>query len=421
MQRRKANRKWFQRARFGMFMHWGLYAIEGRDMWYYSTEQVPKEEYEALARRFNPFRYDPAEWARLAAKAGMHYAVLIVKHHDGFCLWDTEYTDFNIANTPYGKDLVGPWVEALRAEGLKVGFYYSLIDWHHPDFLVDSQHPQRDQKEELNKGRQWPRYVEFMKNQIRELLTKYGDISIFWPDFSYPEKHAPEWRSDELIALIDELQPGILYNNRFGLKGELEADFATPEQYIPADDLSVEKGSVVHMWEACQTIGESWGYHRCDSNNKSTARLISDLVTCVSRNGNLLLNVGPTPRGEIQPEFVERLTQIGEWMRVNGESVYGAGAATPPWQKTGCPQQDFAYTQRGNNLYLHFFDRYPAYDLVLRPAIDPQRIDYAEFLSDGTDIPCDELTIDGKKHTRLRLPMIVPDPYDTVVKIVLNG
>ncbi len=416
---KEENRKWFREARFGMFVHWGLYAITGRDMWYYSREMVPKEEYERLAARFNPFRYDPRKWAALAKRAGVKYAVRIVKHHDGFCLWDSEHTEFKITNTPYGKDLVKPWADAFRAEGLKVGFYYSLIDWHHPHFLVDGIHPQRDRRAELNKGREWVRYVEYMRSQIRELLTNFGEISIFWPDFSYDEKHAPEWQSRELIQLIEELQPGILYNNRFGLKGEIEADFSTPEQFIPADDPTREtKG--VQMWEACETIGESWGYHRCDQNNKSTARLISDLVTCVSRNGNLLLNVGPTPRGDIQREFVERLTQIGEWMEVNGESVHGAGPADRPWCNQGCPQRKFAYTQKGKNLYLHLFDGYPAYDLVLAPAIDPDRIEYAEFLSDGTDVPIDLVVIDGERHARLRLPMITPDPYDTVVRIVMR-
>ena len=416
---KEANRTWFSKSRFGMFIHWGLYAITGRDMWYYSHEAVSKEEYERLATRFNPYRYEPHQWAALARQAGMKYAVLITKHHDGFCLWDSAHTEFKITNTPYGRDLVRPWVDAFRAEGLKVGFYYSLIDWHHPHFLVDWTHPQRDRASELNQGRQWDQYVQYMRSQIRELLTDFGEISIFWPDFSYDVKHAPQWQSGELIQLIEELQPGILFNNRFGLPGEVEADFSAPEQYIPTEDPTREEKGV-HMWETCQTIGASWGYHRCDQNNKSTARLIGELVTCVSRNGNLLLNVGPTPRGEIQSEFVDRLTQIGRWMDVNGESIHGAGVADVSWDNRSCPQRDFAYTRNGENLYLHFFDRYPAYDLVLMPAIDPGRIEYAELLCDGTDIPVDSVAIDGKDNARLRLPMITPDPYDTVVRIAMR-
>ena len=199
------------------------------------------------------------------------------------------------------------------------------------------------------------------------------------------------------------------------MKGEIEADFTTPEQFIPGKE---EKREM--MWETCETIGETWGYPRCDQSNKSTARLISDLVTCVSQDGNLLLNVGPSPRGEIKPEFVERLTQIGEWLDLNGESVYGAKAAEKSWCNLGCPQRTFAYTRKDGNLYLHFFDRYPSYDLVLNPAIDPALIEYAELLRDGTDIPVDFIVIDGKKHARLCLPMINPDPYDTVVKIVMK-
>jgi alpha-L-fucosidase len=326
-----------------MFIHWGLYAITGCDLWFYSHEEVPKEKYEQLFGRFNPMDYDPEEWARLAKRAGMKYAVLITKHHDGFCLWDSAHTVFKVTNTPYGKDILNIWLDACRAEGLKVGVYYSLLDWHHPHFTVDHLHPERARAAELNKGRDFSKYVEYLHNQVREWMTRYGRIDIFWPDYSHAAnpkmgfdgKHAPQWQSEKLKKMVEELQPGILVNNRLGLPGEMPADFTTPEQHIPEDD-PAKKGNAAPMWEKCQTIGASWGYHRGDRDLKSTARLISDLVTCVSKNGNLLLNVGPTPRGRIQPEFVERLTQIGEWMELHGDSFHGADRAFCPPSDNGC-------------------------------------------------------------------------------------
>jgi alpha-L-fucosidase len=440
--RKQANRDWFQNARFGMFIHWGLYAITGRDVWYYSVEEVDQCEYERLADRFNPIDYDPVAWARLARQAGMKYAVLTTKHHDGFCLWDTKYTDFNVTNTPYGRDLVGPWAEACRAEGLKVGFYYSLLDWHHPHFTVDALHPLRRHMDELNATRDFDQYVEFMHDQIRELMTSFGPINIFWADGSYGpprvtryEKHAPHWQAERLIAMLEELQPGILINNRLGLPGELPADFATPEQVLPDRDVADEQ---TPMWETCRTIGSSWGYYRNDPLLKSTRQVIADLVTCVSSNGNLLLNVGPTARGLIDPAVVARLREVGGWLDQYGDSIYGAGAAPyPPPRPLPAKSSVTRYTQKGRHLYLHFAGNYPSHDIIL-PGLGG-KVEYIEFVSDQSDVPFSEVELApssravwGQLSDRrgddtdaaaicLHLPSITPDPCDTVLRIVLSG
>jgi alpha-L-fucosidase len=437
-----ASRAWFRDARFGLFIHWGLYAITGRDVWYYSVEEVDQGEYERLADRFNPVDFDPVAWARLARRAGMKYAVLTTKHHDGFCLWDTQYTDFKVTNTPYGRDLVGPWVAACRAEGLKVGLYYSLLDWHHPHFTVDALHPQRRQMDELNASRDFDRYVEFMHDQIRELMTCFGPIDIFWADGSYGpprvtrhQKHAPHWQSERLIAMMEKLQPGILINNRLGLPGELPADFATPEQVLPDRDVADEH---TPLWETCRTIGSSWGYYRNDPRLKSAQQVIGDLVSCVSNNGNLLLNVGPTARGRIEPAVVNRLLEVGEWLDLYGASIYGAGAAPfPPPRPLPAKSSVTRYTQHGRNLYLHFIGNYPSHDITLLGL--GGKVDYIEFVSDQTEVPFTEVDLALSSRAvwnqlsdrpasdtdaaaiRLQMPSVTPDPCDTVVRIVLKA
>ncbi len=357
---------WWKHDRFGMFIHWGLYSITARDMWYYSSERVPRETYETLADRFNPVDYDSAEWAELAAEAGMKYAVITTKHHDGYCLYDSELTDFKCR-----RDLIAPWVKAFREAGLKVGFYYSLLDWHHPDYTVDPCHPLRDKAAEANKGRVWQKYVDYLHGQVREILTNYGKIDLLWADFSWQDKGAADWQAEKLMKMVRRLQPDILVNNRMGLKG----DFTTPEQYIP-ETAPLYEGKPM-PWETCMTIGQSWGYWRQDPLNKSAKQLVRKLVDCVSKDGNFLLNVGPTPRGTIQDEFVVRLLEIGDWMRLNGESIYGAG----PSKYTPAP--DCRYTQKGDKLYLHVFN-WSGEHLPL-PGLYG-KVKHATLLRDGTDL-----------------------------------
>ncbi len=250
--------------------------------------------------------YDPREWAKTAKAAGRKYAILTTKHHEGFCLFDSVYTDFKSTNTPAGRDLVREYVEAFGAEGPKVGFYYSLIDWHYPDFTIDMLHPRRDDPDarEQNAGRDMRRYAEYMRNQVRELLTDYGKIDIIWFDRSYSEKRpAPgrewmrgkgkdDWEAEKLIALARELQPGIIINNR----SEVEQDVFTPEQFRPAAWVRHPVTGELVNWETCQTFSGSWGYYRDEMTWKSPEMLIRMLVNTVSRGGNPLMNVGP-PRG----------------------------------------------------------------------------------------------------------------------------
>ena len=257
------------------------------------------------------------------------------------------------------------------------------------------------------------------------VLTDYGHIGILWADFSYgpredtgfPGKRAADWDSFRLKAMIEELQPGILINNRMGTPGEMKSDFLTPEQSVPEKDMS-GADTDAPMWETCETIGASWGYARGDSALKSAKLLIRHLVTCVSKNGNLLLNVGPTPRGRIQPESVERLDEIGKWIELNGESIYGAGASGCKLHQNFCPILNAAFTQKGKSIYLHWFDEYPHFDVLIEDL--GGRVSYVELVGDKTEIESENVVIDGKEHIKLRIPVIYPDPCDTVIRIVLE-
>ncbi|WP_163507379.1 alpha-L-fucosidase [Fodinicola acaciae] len=370
--------EWFQDDRFGLFLHWGLYALPARHEWVKSREKLTDAHYDRYFRHFDPDLFDPAGWARMAREAGMRYFVITTKHHEGFCLWDSELTDYKVTNTPYGRDLIAPMVEAFRAEGLRVGFYHSLIDWHHPDFPVDGLHPRRDDEEfkAANAGRDMAKYTDYLHGQVRELLTRFGQIDYLFFDFSYPGrewggKGVADWRSEELLKLVRDLQPDILVNDRL----EIPGDFVTPEQYQPSAPMQVDGQPVA--WEACQTLNGSWGYDRDNLDWKPTDLLVRMLVDSVSKDGNLLLNVGPNGRGEFEPRAVERLRGIGEWARLHGRSVYGAGRSefTPP--------ADCRYTQRGDRLYVHVFG-WPFKHLHL-PGL-AGRVDYAQFLHDASEV-----------------------------------
>ncbi|MFI7125804.1 alpha-L-fucosidase [Nonomuraea sp. NPDC050153] len=371
---------WFSESRFGMFVHWGLYALAARHEWVKNRERLTDEDYQPYFDHFDPDLYDPAQWARLAKEAGMRYIVVTTKHHDGFCLWDSAHTDYKATRTPWGKDLIAPLVEAVRAEGLKVGFYHSLIDWHHPEFPVDSLHPQRDDEafKAAAAGRDISKYTEYLHAQVRELLTGYGRIDYLFFDFSYQGrpghwggKGADDWRAHELLEMVRELQPGIIVNDRLDIPG----DFVTPEQYQPAGPMTVDGREV--PWEACQTLNGSWGYDRDNLDYKTPDLLVRMLVDSVAKGGNLLLNVGPDGRGQIDPRARRILGDLGAWMRLNSRSVYGCGPSdfTPP--------PDCRYTQRGDRLYLHVF-QWPFGHLHL-PGL-AGRVKYAQFLHDASEI-----------------------------------
>jgi alpha-L-fucosidase len=372
---------WFVHDRFGLFIHWGIYSVAARHEWVKNREKISDEAYQQYFDHFDPDLYNPSTWAQEAKNAGMKYTVITSKHHDGFCLWNSAYTDYKATNTPAGRDLLTPFVQAFRSEGFKLGFYHSVIDWRHPEFPIDGLHPMRDDLafREAQKHRDIRQYADYLHNQTRELLTQFGKLHIMWFDFSYPQmdwgwskgKGKDDWQSEKLMAMVRELQPGILVNDRLGIGGDLK----TPEQYQPAGRMTINGQPV--LWEACQTLNGSWGYHRDNLDWKSSDMLIKMLIDGVSKDGNLLLNVGPNGRGEFEPAAIQRLREIGAWMRLHNRSIYGCGQSdfTAP---SGC-----RYTQRGNRLYLHIFD-WPFRHLHLAGLAD--RVEFAQLLSDGSDI-----------------------------------
>ena len=378
----KGDTSWFTHDRFGMFIHWGLYSMPARHEWVRHNEKIDNETYQVYFDLFNPDLFDPKQWAKAAREAGMKYFVITTKHHEGFCLWDTKYTDYKAPNTPAGRDLLREVVDAFRAEGLRVGFYYSLIDWHHPDFTIDQIHPLWDKvdHDEFNKGRDMHRYAEYMRNQVTELLTNYGKIDVLWFDFSYPSrgKGRDDWESEKMIRLVRSLQPDIIVDNRLDLPGS--GDIVTPEQFTPDRGVTDEEGNPV-VWEGCQTFSGSWGYHRDETSWKSVEMCIQMLVNHVSRNGNLLMNVGPTSRGYIDQRALDRLAGYAEWMKYNSRSIYGCGAA--PEEFPAPPDCRYTWNPETRRLYLHCF-AWPFKHITLPNLADKVR--YAQLLADGSEI-----------------------------------
>ncbi len=426
---------WFTRDRFGMFIHWGLYALPARHEWVKTRERMTDADYDRYFRRFDPDLFDPRDWARQAKAAGMRYAVLTAKHHDGFCLFDSQYTDYKATNTPAGRDLVREFTDAFRAEGLRVGFYYSLLDWHHPDFTIDVHHPRRDDPDARaqNEGRSMARYCEYVRNQVRELLTGYGKIDVLWFDFSYPEqcgtgdkawmkgKGAEDWEAEKLIALARSLQPRILIDNRTGI----EQDIWTPEQYQLGDWLRHPETGERLVWEACQTFSGSWGYYRDETSWKSPGQLIRMLVNTVSAGGNLLMNVGPTARGCFDRRACKALTVFADWMKYNSRSIYGCTMAEPDLLAV-CPRDcRMTQSQDGTRLYLHLF-AYPFAHLELRGLAG--RVEYAQFLQDASELRFTEGRVDhfslgaaaADDLLVLELPVQKPDGEVPVIELFLR-
>ncbi len=410
---------WWKEARFGMFIHWGLYAIpagehqgqrtENIGEWIMEHLHIPIAEYEAYAAQFNPQQFNAEEWVAIAKQAGMKYIVITSKHHDGFALWDSEVSPWNIIDaTPYDKDILAELARACAAQGIKLCFYHSIMDWHHPDaqaIFEPTYHRVGDQAEA---NPQFPRYVEtFMKPQLRELLTNYGDIGVMWFDGEWIPDFTTEMGKD-LYNFIRNIQPEIIINNRVdkgrngmaGLNaaGDFAGDFGTPEQEIPA------KGIPGVDWESCMTMNDTWGYKHFDHNWKSSETLIRHLVDIVSKGGNFLLNVGPTAEGVIPEESVARLQDMGRWMEINGEAIYGAEASPyerPSWGR---------YTKKGEVLYAHVFD-WPSNRQLVLPALPDAKT--AILLSDGSSLPLSQ----SSGQTQISLPAQAPDRIATVIAI----
>ena len=420
--------EWYTQARFGMFLHWGLYSIPARGEWMRSFEKLTDEEYGKYFEEFNPVDYDPKKWAKLAKKAGMKYMVLTAKHHDCFCLFDSGYTDFKATNTKCGRDLIKEYVEAVRAEGLKVGLYYSLLDWHHEDYphFSDGAHPMYQNPAYPDEGRVWERYVEYLHNQVRELCTNYGKIDILWFDYSFGEYSGEKWGATRLVNMVRQLQPGVIIDNRLEVSGSglgslasgnplpYHGDFVSPEQIIPQEGIRDINGNPL-IWEACFTMNDSWGYNLKDKYFKPAPMLIRKLVECVSKGGNMLLNVGPDARGNFPEESVSRLKEIGKWMEKNGESIYGCGMSD-------MPRPDFGrITQKGNKLYYHIFDN--TIGPVPLIGIEKKDVKKIRLISAGAEVPIADNWV-SKNYPEITFAdlgknPILPDPVDTVLEVEL--
>ncbi len=411
---------WWRDARFGMFIHWGIYSVpagvwDGKPTprtaeWIMYNVSIPIQDYEPLAKQFNPRKFDAKKWARLAKEAGMKYVVITAKHHDGFCLFDSKQTTYDIMDaTPFGRDIIREVVEAFRSEGLRVGIYYSIMDWHHPDYL-----PRRKFDKRPIDSVNFERYVEYCKSQIKELLTNYGQIDVIWFD--------GEWETTwthplgmEMYDYIHSRWPNVLINNRVDKARQNKSskqeehyagDFGTPEQEIPSVGLPGVD------WETCMTMNDTWGFGQNDHHWKSTKTLVETLVDCASKGGNFLLNVGPRSDGTIPQASVERLEQIGRWMNVHGESIYGTSAtpfANPfPWGRC---------TAGPNKLYLHVFE-WPTSGQLQAPTLK-NRVIQAYLLGEDSKSSLNIATTTEK--TIITLPKAKPDSIVPVVVLEIDG
>lgn len=424
--------EWFRKDRFGMFLHWGLYSIPAKDPWVKSLEKMTDEEYQRYFDEFNPYLYNPREWAKMAKAAGMKYAVLTTKHHDGFCLFDSQYTDYKSTNTPCGKDLIKEYTDAFREEGIKVGLYYSLLDWHHPDYpsYGDETHPMRNDARVRNQAHNFDNYLDYMHNQVRELCTNYGKIDIMWFDFSYGDMIGEVWRAEELVKMVRSYFPDIIIDNRLETSGKgmgsivteepksYSGDFVSPEMMIPPNGICNYAGEPV-PWETCTTLNNNWGYCISDKEFKSIKTIIRKLVECVSKGGNMILGVGPQPKGTIDKKSTSMLRDIGEWMENNSESIYGCGISEFPKPEWG------RYTQKGNTVYAHILEQ-PIGPIPLT-GIPKERIKSIKYLADKTEIRrVDTWIVDSYKEICFVTLGEVPhftyelyDDLDTVLEIEL--
>jgi alpha-L-fucosidase len=399
--------RWFREAKFGMFIHWGPYAVIGRHEWARHRFQIPQQEYDVYARRFNPVRYNPDAWVDLAANAGAKYIVITSKHHDGFAIWRSKAGDYDMEITPYKGDPLKMLADSAKRKGMRLGFYHSIMDWKHPDYRPRRAWESPNPKE----GGNLNRYIDFMKAQIQELLTGYGDVAMMWFDGEW-EHSIGDMRSDEVYDFIREIQPNALINDRlYKREPGNRADFGTPEQFVPATGMRDPSGKPI-LWEACVTINDdSWGYNKYETHFKTERDLIRMLVEVVSKGGNLLLNVGPRPDGTIQEEFVTRLNAMGRWMKVNGEAIYGTTAspfATLPFYGRA--------TTRGNTVYLHVF-QWPADGRLRVPALN-NKVAGARLLGQ-TDAKIAVTAQAGE--VVLSLPAEAPDEVASVVALDLDG
>jgi alpha-L-fucosidase len=378
--------RWWHDARFGMFIHWGVYSTIGRHEWVMENEGMPASEYEPYAAAFKPKPNAARDWARLARRAGQKYMVLTTKHHEGFCLFDTKTTSYCAPKQGPGRDLVREYVDAARAEGLRVGFYYSLMDWHHPDGA-------RCASDEAARRR----FVDYLHEHVRELLTNYGTIDILWYDVAWP-LDAKGFESDRMNEMVFRLQPAIIVNNR----NKLDGDFSTPEQRIEA----AEGG---RAWESCMTLNGSWGYHANDAEWKSAKTVLRNLITCCRDGGNYLLNIGPRGDGSVPEESARILEAVGGWLERNGSSIYTSEPCQPRRSAYAM------YTRKGHTLYMHIH-AWPGDTAVVTGLVTPVKA--ARLLATGERVTFRQ----EKLRTRFTgLPKTPPDSPLTTIAIECDG
>ncbi|MGH2271676.1 alpha-L-fucosidase [Anaerohalosphaeraceae bacterium U12dextr] len=405
---------WWRQARFGMFIHWGLYAEPAGQWngkthygeWIQNEAQIPLDDYTQIATRFNPAKFNAADWVRIAQSSGVKYLVITSKHHDGFCLFDSTLTDYTVMHTPFHRDILKELSEECRKQGLKFCTYYSIMDWHHPDYL-----PRRRWEKRPAEGANFDRYVQYMKGQLKEIISRY-EPAVLWFDGEW-ENTWTEERGRDLYQYVRSLKPDMIINNRVG-KGrqgmagtydpnEAVGDFGTPEQEIPATGL-------LYDWETCMTMNDHWGYNKADKNYKSGPDLIRKLVDIVSKGGNFLLNVGPTAEGLFPPESLQRLEQIGQWIHINGDSIYGTTASRFKELTFG------RSTTKGHRLYLHIFD-WPADGRLVLPGLVSNPVS-AHFLQDPNcpiGITCEPINV------VLAVPEKALDPVVTVIELTFDS
>ncbi len=426
--------EWWQHDRFGMFIHFGAYSQLEQEEWYKTNKQLSHAEYDGLIADFKPEKTDCRKWAKLAKMAGMKYAILTAKHHEGFCMFDTETTEYKITSHMPGRDIVKEFVEAFRAEGLKVGLYYSVIDWHHPDYphFGDDYHPSRNDSTYMDTEHDFDNYISYMHEQVRELVTNYGDISIMWFDFSYGDMHGEKWKAKELVEMVRKHQPGIIINNRLGLGNNEDWGireynynmYYTPEQRVPDKPILDKYGNPI-PWELCLTTNNNWSFHKDDHQWKSPELIIHTLVKCVANGGNLLFNMGPDKNGEVPEPYWDIYQKIGAWMKVNGESIYGCGPSE-------LGRQDWGYFTRNNNiLYAHRMYPHIGY-IDIKDYFD--RVEQVTVLATGEKALVTEswwgdhsgdtnklyFNIKTPQNHQIHFNYIMPDDLDTVFRIELK-